>query len=86
MKSVTAKELKNSTGNVLRLVGRGEKVLVTKRGRPCALISPVGDEKSSTMGLREYADAWEDIQKTLGSTKPRHKTWEDAIRWSRRRA
>ena len=30
MKSISAKELKNRTGEVLRRVGRGEKVLVTK--------------------------------------------------------
>jgi prevent-host-death family protein len=86
MKSITATELKNGTGDVLRRVIRGEKVLVTKRGKPCALISPVGEEQSSTMELRPYENAWEDIQKTLRNTKPRHKTWEDAIRWSRRRA
>jgi antitoxin (DNA-binding transcriptional repressor) of toxin-antitoxin stability system len=61
-------------------------VLVTKRGRPCALISPVGDANTSIKELRGYEEAWKDIQKTLGSTKPRHRTWEDAIRWSRRRA
>lgn len=86
MKSITAKKLKNTTGAVLRWVGRGEKVLVTKRGKPCALISPVGDEQSRAGELRPYGRAWEDIEKALGRTKARHKTWEDAIRWSRRRA
>lgn len=85
MKSISAKELKNRTGDVLRRVGRGEKVLVTKRGRPCAVISPVGEEQDATMDLRPYETAWADIQKTLGVAKARHKSWEDAIRWSRSR-
>lgn len=86
MKSVSAKQLKNSTGEVLRRVGSGEKVLVTKRGKPCAVISPVAEERPGAVELRPYGDAWEDIEKALRSTKARHKTWEDAIRWSRRRA
>ncbi len=85
MKSVTAKELKNSTGDVLRRVRGGEKVIVTKRGRPCAVIFPVEDEQS-VVELRPYGEAWDDIQKALRRTKARHKTWEDAIRWSRRQA
>jgi prevent-host-death family protein len=86
MKSITAKQLKNSTGDVLRRVGRGEKVLVTKRGKPCALISPVGAQKTPLAELNDYESAWNDIEKTLRTTKARHKSWEDAIRWSRRRA
>jgi prevent-host-death family protein len=85
MKSISAKELKNRTGDVLRRVGRGEKVLVTKRGKPCALLSPVEKDRSLTAQLRPYHDAWEDIEKALRSTKARHKTWEEAIQWSRRR-
>lgn len=86
MKSISAKELKNRTGDVLRRVGKGEKVLVTKRGKPCALLSPVEKDRSLSAELRPYHEAWEDIQKTLRTTKPRHKTWEEAIKWSRRRA
>lgn len=86
MKSITAKQLKNRTGDVLRRVGRGEKVIVTKRGKPCALISPLGAEQAPTMGLALYEEAWKGIEKTLGSTKAHHKSWEDALRWSRRRA
>ena len=86
MKSISAKELKNRTGDVLRRIGRGEKVLVTKRGKPCALLSPVGKDQFPVTDLRPYGEAWEEIEKALRTTKPRHKTWEDAIRWSRRRA
>lgn len=86
MKSISAKELKNRTGDVLRRVGRGERVLVTKWGKPCALISPVGKNQSPTAGLRSYSEAWGEIEKALRTTKPPYKTWEEAIRWSRRRA
>jgi prevent-host-death family protein len=36
----TARDLKNRTGDALRAVGRGEQVLVTRRGRPFALVVP----------------------------------------------
>ena len=86
MKSISAKGLKNRTGDVLRRVGRGEKVLVTKRGKPCAFISPVEKDESPTAGLRSYSEASGEIEKALRTTKPPYRTWEEAIRWSRRRA
>jgi prevent-host-death family protein len=86
MKTISAKELKNRTGDVLRRVGKGEKVLVTRRGKPCALLSPVEKDRAIKAQLRSYNEAWKDIEKTLRTTTPRHKTWEEAIQWSRRRA
>jgi prevent-host-death family protein len=85
MKSFSASELKNRTGEVLRRVQNGEIVLVTKRGKPWALISPVQEDQSLRAQFRPYNEAWEDIQKTLRSTNPRHRTWPEAIQWSRRR-
>jgi prevent-host-death family protein len=39
--TVTARELKNRTGAVLRRVGSGERVTVTLRGTPVAQFVPV---------------------------------------------
>jgi prevent-host-death family protein len=86
MKSISAKELKSRTGEVLRRVEEGEKVLITKRGKPCAVLFPVTEEHLLPVGLRPYAEAWEDIERTLKATQPRYKTWEEAMRWTRRRA
>jgi prevent-host-death family protein len=85
MKFITAKELKNRTGTVLRRVSSGEKVLITKRGRPCAVLSPAAEDQSLPIGLRSHGEAWEDIEKTLKTTRPHHKTWKEAIQWTRRR-
>lgn len=83
MRSVSAKELKNKTGEVLRKVGQGERVLIMKHGKPWALLTPVkaGELKSSE--LRDYKTAWEDIEKALKTSKPRYKTWQEAIRRTR---
>jgi prevent-host-death family protein len=47
MKTVTAKELKNRTGEALRAVGRRERVLITRRGRPYAVLLAVEDAPTS---------------------------------------
>ena len=44
MRMMTAKYLKNNTGEAMRRVSKGEKVVVTLRGKPFALISPVTSE------------------------------------------
>jgi prevent-host-death family protein len=86
MKSISAKELKSRTGEVLRRVEEGEKVLILKRGKPCAVLSPVAEEQILPAGLRPYTEAWEDIEQTLKTTQPRYKTWQEAVRWTRRQA
>ncbi len=83
MKSVTAKELKNRTGEVLRRVGAGEKVLITKRGKPMALLSPVKTGQLKPPELDTYEDAWAKIEEKLKSTRPRFKTWREAMRATR---
>jgi len=82
MKIITAKELKNRTGEALRLVSKGEKVLVTRRGRPFAYISPFTEDE---FALKPFEQAWKDIEKTLGSTEPHFKSWREAMRWARKR-
>ena len=86
MKSVSAKELKNKTGQVLSQVVRGQKVLITKRGKACAVLSPVGAKELKPVGLRDYGEAWKDIERALQATAARYKTWKEAIRETRWRA
>jgi prevent-host-death family protein len=40
MKTVGSRELKNRLGRYLKLVGRGETLIVTDRGKPVARIVP----------------------------------------------
>ena len=52
MRMMTAKHLKNNTGEAMRRVSKGEKVVVTLRGKPFALISPVTSESLEKVSLR----------------------------------
>jgi prevent-host-death family protein len=47
MKRVTAKELKNRTGEVIRSLRGGEEVVVSYRGKPLGKFIPIG---SSSIG------------------------------------
>jgi prevent-host-death family protein len=85
LKTVTAKHLKNRTGEVLREVGRGARIVVTRRGRPHALLSPVREGQLGEIDLRPLEEAWGSIEESLRKTRPEFPTWKEAMRWSRRR-
>ena len=40
MVTVPARDLKNRTGEIVRRIERGEHVLITKRGKPLAVVQP----------------------------------------------
>jgi Antitoxin Phd_YefM, type II toxin-antitoxin system len=84
MKSITAKELKNRMGDVLRRVGIGEKVLVTTRGKPCAVLSLWKGIGLSGHNFVPTMKHGKDIQKPCKPQKRAIKTWRQAIQWSRR--
>lgn len=85
MKTMTAKNLKNKTGEAMRAISRGEKVVVTLRGKPFALISPVNAESLKEVSLRPFKEAWSNIEDTLKKTRPRFKNVREAMAWTRRR-
>ena len=45
MKFIGVRELRNRTGEVLKAVGRGERVVLTKRGKPFAALTSVREEE-----------------------------------------
>jgi prevent-host-death family protein len=85
MQSVTAKELKNRTGAVLRLVRAGATVAITHRGRYVAVISPAPATLSEKPLESRSSEAWEEIDAALAATAPEHSDWREAIRHTRGR-
>lgn len=45
MRFVGVRELRNGTGKVLALVKKGERVVLTMRGKPFAAIAPLQEEE-----------------------------------------
>jgi prevent-host-death family protein len=83
MLTMTAKELKNRTGEALRAVEQGRRVLLTRRGRPIALMTPAGPHAEADD--LPYDEAWREIEAALGTTKPPARSWRKAMSRSRRR-
>ncbi len=66
MGTVTAKQLKRRTGEVIRRVRSGERLTVTYRGKAIAVIAPPEGEKTEALKeLRSFNEAWRDIEQTL---------------------
>lgn len=86
MKTMAAKELKNRTGEAIRAVSNGKKVLITFRGKPLALMSPVTPAALEKSELRSMDVAWADIENTLKRSNPRFKTIKEAMDWTRKRS
>lgn len=87
MDSVSSRELKNRTAAILRRVRAGERVTVTNRGRPVAVIVPIDQVESfeGQSGIRPFEEAWTDIEAALADSEPRFETWQQAMDATRRR-
>jgi prevent-host-death family protein len=86
MGTVTAKQLKQRTGEIIKRLKSGERFTLTHRGKPVAVINPsLSEEKSFSPDLRSFDEAWEDIERALEQTKPPFKSWKEATRWARNR-
>ncbi len=85
MKTMTAKNLKNRTGEAMRAVSQGEKVVVTLRGKPFALISPATKDALGKASLRTIDKAWDDIEASLEKSRPKFTTAREAMSWTRKR-
>jgi len=81
----TAKDLRTRTRQLLEMVRAGERLVITFRGRPVAVMSPASDDSEALDDLRTIDDAWPDIVRTLRKSRPAFPTPEAAMRASRRR-
>jgi len=83
MGTVTAKQLKQRTGEIIKRLKSGERFTLTHRGKPVAIISPLSNEESLSADLRSFDEAWADIERTLEKAKPPFKSWREATWWAR---
>lgn len=82
--TMTAKDLKNRTGDAFRAVSRGEKVVLTRRGKPVAILLPIG-EASGVDEVLPYEQVWPEIESALASSQAEFDSLEEAMSRSRRR-
>ena len=87
MGTITAKQLKLKTGEVIRRIKSGERLILTYRGKQLAVIEPTVQNDAKTIDrVNESAKAWENIESALNRTKPEFKNWREATEWSRSRS
>lgn len=87
MGTITAKQLKLKTGEVIRRIKSGERLTLTYRGKPLAFIEPTANNAAKELNkVAESVKAWERIESTLNSTKPEFKNWREATGWVRNRS
>jgi prevent-host-death family protein len=83
--TMTAKELKNRTGDAFRAVARGDRVVLTRRGRAVAILVPVA-EVGSDQALAPFDEAWAEIEAALAESEPEFSSFEEAMARSRSRS
>ena len=78
MKPMTARELKNSTGEVVRALRRGESILLTFRGKALGTIEPLRGDAGGAPATMPYDEAWAEIETQLRRSRPHFATWQEA--------
>ena len=87
MGTITAKQLKQKTGEVIRRIKSGERLTLTYRGKPLAIIEPTTKKDITERNeVNESVKAWEKIESALNSTNPEFKSWREATGWVRNRS
>ena len=86
MGTITAKQLKQKTGDVIKRIKSGERLTLTYRGKPLAVIEPTTENDLNKLNkVSDSVKAWEKIESTLNSTTPEFKNWREASDWVRNR-
>jgi len=86
MGTITAKQLKQKTGEVIKRIKSGERLTLTYRGKPLAVIEPTTDKDVKKLNkVSDSVKAWDSIESTLDSTSPEFNNWREAIGWVRDR-
>ncbi|MCD6388214.1 MAG: type II toxin-antitoxin system prevent-host-death family antitoxin [Desulfobulbaceae bacterium] len=60
----TAKDLRFHAKELLNTVNRGEEVIITYRGKPCAKLVPIQEEEKASTQPNELFGIWKDNAQT----------------------
>ena len=85
LRFATVKELRQDTPRLLAEIGTGERFVITKRGKPVAVLAPFAARDEPRQPVRPFAEAWEEIESALLESDPAFATVEEALAHSRQR-
>jgi prevent-host-death family protein len=83
MGTITARELKQKTGDFIRRLRAGEVFTLTYRGKPIATIRPSAGRTDDRSDRERSDTAWQEIEQALADSEPRFGTWKEATEWVR---
>lgn len=75
---MSARDLKNATGEVVRALRRGEGILLTFRGKPLGTILPLQPGEMDVTAVPPYEQAWAQIEDELRHSTPAFASWQEA--------
>ena len=81
----TVKELRQDTTRLLAEIGTGERFVITRRGKPVAVLAPFAVPGEPRQPVGTFAEAWEEIESALLESEPAFATVEEALGHSRQR-
>ncbi len=76
MRQVAARELKQHTGEIIAHLRRGERLLLTHRGSPIAVIAPLDQNALAELIHREAV--WAETAGWLGASEGAFTFWDNA--------
>ncbi len=71
------------TRELLEEARSGERIAVTFRGKPVAMLTPFEDV--GEVRVRPFEESWREIEDSLRGSRPRYSTVDRALSRSRRR-
>ena len=81
---ITAKALKQHTGDFIKRLRAGEPFVLTYRGKRIGVVTPCTDDQweCSTAGAD---DRWAEVETALAQSEPAFPDWSQATAWIRDR-
>ena len=81
---ITAKALKQHTGDFIKRLRAGEPFVLTYRGKRIGVVTPCTDDTAE--GSSESADErWAEVEAALARSEPAFPDWSQATAWIRDR-
>ena len=85
MGEITAKALKQHTGDFIRRLRAGERFVLTYRGKRIGLVTP-WDEDEAGGSSERAAERWAEVESALAQSEPEFDDWAQATAWVRDRS
>ena len=82
---ISARDLKEKTGDFIRRLRAGEPFVLTYRGRRIGVATPSAGDRGEA-GPGNADEAWAEVDAALESSEPAFDDWQEATAWIRGRS